>query len=80
MRVNPLDLGNMKPGGAPYFMYMNEMEHNLKVSGVIKDLKQYLNKGGDPNNILQDTMRKHGLSVNDLSQREQDRINDEVFN
>lgn len=79
MRIEPTNMTNMRPGGAPYFMYMNEQEHIQKVNGVVKELHEYFQAGGDPNDIFVEAMRHKGLTIDDLTAADREKMNTEVF-
>ena len=75
-------MNNMFSSG--YFMYMAEAEgcdylistRTAKINAIIKDLKYIISQNKDPNDYVKDVCLKHNLPIYDLTQKEQDRINE----
>lgn len=78
-KIEPTNLGNLGVGGGAHFLYIQEQEHKQKISGVIKELNEYFRRGGDPNDIFFDAIKRHGLTVESLTASERDKINKETF-
>lgn len=68
-----------------YFMYMAEAEgtslvstRTAKINAIIKDFKSLVRNGKNPNNYINSVLAKHGLSEDELTDREVRKINEAI--
>ena len=72
---------NMVDSG--YFMFMAEAEgfdnlvntRTAKVNAVIKDFKYIISSGENPNDYIDDVFNRHNLTIEELTEKEVERIN-----
>lgn len=63
-----------------FIPYIIEANRSSKINYIIKDFKSLVRQGYNPNNYIEEVLNKYGLTEDDLTDKEVNKINNSINN